>query len=131
MKKISILLISILISSCAINSTDTIDGLPTIDASEDNSGVIIQLYENQNHLIGLGFTVTIEGWVPNDYILVQAISPNKTKLNLMKDNKKLLISSSGNISFSVPYHHNKLTTGKWILVITGKSGKHGHYFTVP
>ena len=135
MTKITIIIFcTIFVFSCKTLSPVTpsqIDGLPVIDASEDDSRVVIKLYENQELPFGKGFSVFIEGWKAHDNISVEAISAQNKKINLLVGNSKLPVSENGKVEFSITYAHKKLSTGLWMLVVTGESEKHGHYFNVP
>lgn len=134
--KISILPIFILIAlSAASYAQDqkktTIDGLPVIEVDVAKTSVVIELYENQQLPNGDGISVFIRGWIPNDEISLSAIGPNEEKVSLLLPGKKLPVDSDGDVEFSITYGHKKLHPGKWVLVVEGASGEHGHYFSVP
>jgi hypothetical protein len=134
MKSLQILFMIAAFSAYVMASQDganKIAGVPTIEAKDDKSGVILELYENQNLPMGLGFSVFIEGWVPNDSIKLEAISPTEQSVSLLNNGATLPVSPEGKIEFSLPYKHKNLYPGRWVLVVYGKSGAHAHYFNVP
>lgn len=136
MKPISLTIFSVLIflGACATppqKDQPLIAGIPTVSPEEDNSTVVLRLYDNQDLPIGLGFTVFVEGWEPNDQVSIEAISPAEQRIGLLKENATLPVSGEGKVEFSITYKHQRLYKGQWVLLVTGKSGAHAHYFNVP
>jgi hypothetical protein len=112
------------------NGQRSIVGEPVYSVEEVETRVQLQLYEDQELPIGLGVSIFIEGWHPNDEVELYVVSPNEEKLYLTKG-AKLSTTDDGKLEFSFPYSHNILFPGQWTLVVSGKSGGHGHLFTVP
>jgi hypothetical protein len=50
---------------------------------------------------------------------------------LLEEGATLPTTENGTLQFSIPYSHEKLYPGKWILAVNGGSGMHGHIFNVP
>ncbi|MDH5434403.1 MAG: hypothetical protein OEY19_10705 [Gammaproteobacteria bacterium] len=130
--KIAFLLCFMSIGILANESTPkTIDGKPVVKPEDDNSEVVLELYENQDLPVGSGFSVFVKGWYPNDNVTIFAIGPKEEKVFLLDENVTLPVSGKGKLEFSLPYKHNKLYKGQWVLVVLGKSGGHAHIFNVP
>ncbi len=109
----------------------TIDGRPVVEAKVLQTSVVIELYEEQSLPMGEGFSVFIRGWAPDDTIRVSAVGPREEKVNLLTPGTTLPVTHEGKVEFSVTYEHQSLYQGQWILVVEGRSGLHGHHFTVP
>src|SRR5512139_2014877 len=85
----------IFLGACATppqNGQSLIAGVPTVSPEEDNSTVVLRLYDNQDLPIGLGFSVFVEGWEPNDQVSIEAISPAEQRISLLKESATLPVS---------------------------------------
>lgn len=104
----------------------------TYDRAEDiNSKVKLELYHEKNLPIGPGFSVYVSGWEANDSVEVFAYDEKKTRVDIVAGNKRLPVSPEGTVSFSVPYKFHAFRPGRWLIIISGASGNHGHYVDIP
>ena len=102
-----------------------------LDAEDYETEVTLELYENQDIRGELGFTVFIYGWKRNDQVILIGVSPTQEEILLLEEGTTLPTTENGTLQFSIPYSHEKLYPGKWILAVNGGSGMHGHIFNVP
>jgi hypothetical protein len=126
-----IVLISFVIIPHNFSNTNQNHGDINLVDREDDIKVKINLYKNQKLKEDLGFKVFVEGWKPLSIIDIYALGPQKEVVELIKENVTITTGKSGKIVFNVPYSHESLYPGKWMLIVEGKSGKHGHHFQVP
>ncbi len=109
------------------SNTQDLSKLPHVSSDNDNSNVELILYENEEYeKIGKCFTILVKNWEPGDSVQIIGLSPKKEKVTLIEGNRKLPVSPEGIVKFSIPYKHENLYTGEWLILVLGKSGAHGH-----
>lgn len=73
-----------------------------------------------------GFNLTIENWLPEEKILIFAISPSGEKIQLDKDS--VYADKSGLCVLGIDYEVKGFYQGTWVLVVAGEAGF--HYLTL-
>lgn len=111
-------------------SENTFAGSAMTPAEETGSTVGMSVYGDQKLPQGLGILVTVSGWVPGDNVEIYALDAKQGRVDLLRSGATLPVAKDGSLSLSIPYSHEGLYPGEWLLVVEGASGKHGHKFTV-
>jgi len=102
-----------------------------VKAKDIQTKIVIELYHENRELVGPCFSMYITGWEPNDSVEVFAFDEKKQKVEIVGGEKRLPVSAEGKCSFSVPYDFHAFTPGRWLIVVSGKAGMHGHYVDIP
>ncbi len=102
-----------------------------IKAKDIQTKVVIELYHENRELVGPCFSMYITGWDPSDSVEVFAFDEKKQKVEIVGGEKRLPVSAEGKCSFSVPYDFHAFAPGRWLIVVSGKTGMHGHYVDIP
>jgi hypothetical protein len=102
-----------------------------VKAKDIETKVVIELYHENRELVGPCFSMYITGWEPNDSVEVFAFDEKKQKVEIVGGEKRLPVSAEGKCSFSVPYDFHAFAPGRWLIVVSGKAGMHGHYVDIP
>ncbi|WP_338429446.1 hypothetical protein VZF83_08120 [Synechococcus elongatus IITB3] len=107
------------------------DNFSVISAKTANTPVELLLLPNQNLPFGLGFSLYISGWKPNDLVDVYAYDEAKNQIEILAGEKALKISPEGKAAVSLPYNYRAFRPGRWLMVVKGASGTHAHYVEIP
>jgi len=71
-----------------------------------------------------GFRIEISGWLPDEALSIQAISPSGETVDLIPVEKPLHADHEGDVIVDIDYARKGLTQGHWMFLIAGKPGVH-------